>query len=349
MCRLLTVRKRGSAGLNEGFLPQMLALINSSLRHLAIDGDNTHGTGTAYYSGESGFLLDKSGKNAIIHTATKTHRKHLEGYSLDYPLLAHVRRASVNKNGISKKDAQPYASDNILLMHNGTVANYRQFTEDKNRTDSWAIAKLMAQHCKEEITLEGVNAVTEQLRGSFALIFQHLSQPDTVYMLRHERPLYHVVIDEKIDVIVTDAAVFDHVLYEVGETLEALGHESWLLWESSKLDKNTLYRLDDEFTSLGKTAYKKESATYTYGRTQYASRASSNQPQLLAEMLLEIISTYPGMTTTDMWKVYDHIMGEEFTEESVNLFIDFMTNFLREHERGVKELSTFLNRAIAVV
>ena len=182
----------------------LAAVISTGLRYAAVDGRNLDGTGVGYINGEK-FVVFKTGSNAIWQTTQDEFIAHLLSIDLmRQPLIGHVRAASAkfqktkidDTRRFPDKDAHPFTVDSILLAHNGTISNHEELVGDldldEGNIDSHMITELLAK--ESELELDNLNAVTSKFQGSFALIFQHLSRPNQVFIGRHGKPLYLVKV-----------------------------------------------------------------------------------------------------------------------------------------------------------
>lgn len=269
----------------------LAAVISSALRRAAIDGRNLDGTGIGYING-NGFVVYKTGTNAVWHTNTDEFADTLLGINLTaQPIIGHVRSASTSfqstkdkaTDKFPDKDAHPFVVGTIMLAHNGTISNHKDLVAelklDGESIDSYAIAEMLAR--EKELSVANLNNVTKQLQGSFALIFQHLAQPQQVYIGRHGKPLDIVKVyshdspdDLELLFVTTEGNnVKDAILSVQHVNRYMLGRNLWGKIGLDRLDENMWYLLDHgemqkeggSLLELGKMEWKKVATrTTTY-------------------------------------------------------------------------------------
>lgn len=107
----------------------------------------------------------------------------------------------------SKDDQQPYLDGDWAIVHNGTIANDAELRTGmlKTKIDSAAIAETLAEECRfaaqplqfltsAEVADMFRNSV-QRLKGSYAIIANHASQPQHLLLAVNYRPLWYVVTD----------------------------------------------------------------------------------------------------------------------------------------------------------
>ena len=93
-------------------------------------------------------------------------------------LVGHNRKATFGTT--SRENAHPFAEENIILVHNGTITNHKEMKDTE--VDSHAICHGIAS--------QGYKEVLESLSGSFTLVWYDIITKK-LYMIRNtERPLY---------------------------------------------------------------------------------------------------------------------------------------------------------------
>ena len=171
-----------------------------------------------------------------------------------------------------------------MLAHNGTISNHEELVGnldlDEGNIDSYMVAELLAK--EPTLGLGSLNAVTSKFQGSFALVFQHLSRPNQVFIGRHTKPLYLVKVFghaegdategplELVFVTTDDDNVKDALSVVAHSCRYILGKQLWGSVEIVKVDENEWYALDrdtmrdtGELIHLGKHAkgYEKKATT----------------------------------------------------------------------------------------
>jgi glucosamine--fructose-6-phosphate aminotransferase (isomerizing) len=130
--------------------------------------------------------------------------------------IGHTRWATHGKP--SDSNAHPHRSDNIALVHNGIIENYRELKEGlinrgvifQTETDTEIIAKLISEKIKNKLNFE--KAVLETLRilnGAFALTIINADEPDKIILAKKNCPLIIGVGDNENFVASDVAALID--------------------------------------------------------------------------------------------------------------------------------------------
>ena len=267
-------------------LRALAAVMSTGLRAAAVDGRNLDGTGIGYISGKK-FVVFKTGSNAVWQTMQDEFVDHLLSIDLmKQPIIGHVRAASqkFQKTKIDDtrrfpdKDAHPFTVGNIMLAHNGTISNHEELVGDldldEDSIDSYMVAELLAKEAT--LGLDNLNTVTSKFQGSFALVFQHLSRPNQVFIGRHTKPLYLVKVFghaegdategplELVFVTTDEDNVKDALSIVAHSCRYILGKQLWGSIKVVKIDEDEWYVLDrdtmrntGELIHLGKLEYKK--------------------------------------------------------------------------------------------
>ncbi len=110
--------------------------------------------------------------------------------------IAHTRWATHGKPTLI--NAHPHVSQNIALVHNGIIENYRDLKESlidngyifTSETDSEAVVHLMHYHyqCSKDMLL-ALELTLEELKGAFALSIINTDKPEYLYVARKGSPL----------------------------------------------------------------------------------------------------------------------------------------------------------------
>jgi hypothetical protein len=94
-------------------------------------------------------------------------------------VIGHNRAAT--RGVVNTDNAHPFVEDNIILVHNGTLREQKNLTEEKTDVDSHAIAHALSKGSYAE--------VLPQINGAFALVWYD-TETDRLYAARNdERPL----------------------------------------------------------------------------------------------------------------------------------------------------------------
>lgn len=95
-------------------------------------------------------------------------------------VLGHNRAAT--RGEVSSLNAHPFIEDNIILMHNGTLWEHKNLSDEAVTVDSHAIAKALREDTPDNVLPE--------IRGAFALLWYDAAK-EMVYATRNEeRPLF---------------------------------------------------------------------------------------------------------------------------------------------------------------
>src|SRR6201995_1829847 len=127
--------------------------------------------------------------------------KNLEPRLREEPLaghtgIGHTRWATHGKP--TEKNAHPHATDNVAVVHNGIIENFRELREQLEKqgakftsdTDTEAVAHLVNSYLlKGASPQEAVKASLPQLRGAFALAFLFKGHGDLMIGARKGSPL----------------------------------------------------------------------------------------------------------------------------------------------------------------
>lgn len=102
-------------------------------------------------------------------------------------IVGHNRKATLG--AINSANAHPFQEGPIVLVHNGTLRNHKEWKLDRD-VDSHALCQLIAEKGHEE--------ALKMVDGAFALVWYNL-ETGKLYMCRNkERPLSIVATDEMI-------------------------------------------------------------------------------------------------------------------------------------------------------
>jgi predicted glutamine amidotransferase len=363
MCRLLAIsipENHNSIFDSDIMRRAFDALVSSTLRTLADDGTkgNRDGTGVCQFYEDTPNIL-KSAHEAKVVTAKAKYRQYMREVNWQWPLLGHVRLASVaaqtkNKdNLLPHEHAQPFMGDNITLMHNGTLRDWRWLAKKHNIadydkwTDSWLLTQLLD---KEEWTFDHWNGILSDTNGSYALIGIHKQDPRVLWIIRNKRPLYLYELDGKIQVVCT-STVFSTVLREVGDIIHRVtGHFPWKEWEYVQLDENELFTLsikgDGDIASLGKVDVVSSQTDFWSGYEHYQRRVDSDLE--VADIFNKLFQVYKfsAVELRHIWESDETVKcGSAWTTEAARKVSQFIRWCINDEER-LQALATELERPI---
>jgi len=95
-------------------------------------------------------------------------------------LVGHNRKAT--QGMISDKNAHPFVKDDTILVHNGTLMDWKSLTEEECSVDSEAILN--------SITTIGAKETFKKIKGAFTLVWYNATKK-ALYLARNkERPLF---------------------------------------------------------------------------------------------------------------------------------------------------------------
>ena len=110
--------------------------------------------------------------------------------------IAHTRWAT--HGAPTTNNAHPHATDEVALVHNGIIENFRALREEmtargrkfESETDTEVVAHLISEQVEQgKSPQEAVQAVLPRLRGAFALAIAFRSHPDMLIGARLGSPL----------------------------------------------------------------------------------------------------------------------------------------------------------------
>lgn len=130
--------------------------------------------------------------------------------------IGHSRWAT--HGAVTETNAHPHESCNqkISIVHNGIIENFKSLREEleerghqfKSNTDSEVIAHLIEEKYNEQKNLkQAVSAITEKLKGSYAIVAISAEEPKTIVAARKDSPLVLGVGDNE-NFIASDVPAF---------------------------------------------------------------------------------------------------------------------------------------------
>ena len=108
--------------------------------------------------------------------------------------IGHTRWATHGK--VNDKNAHPFTSGKVTLVHNGIIENYKELKEEyklsglKSETDSEVVACLLNKFYDGN-ALNTIKKVSSLLKGTYALVIMFSDLKDTIYATRHISPLVY--------------------------------------------------------------------------------------------------------------------------------------------------------------
>src|SRR5438105_1319722 len=110
--------------------------------------------------------------------------------------IGHTRWATHGRP--NETNAHPHATDNLAVVHNGIIENFRELREQLEKdgakfgseTDTEVVAHLVTAEMKKGLSpAEAVQAALPKLRGAFALAFLFSGKEDLLIGARKGSPL----------------------------------------------------------------------------------------------------------------------------------------------------------------
>lgn len=158
------------------------------LRRMEYRGYDSAGVCTVH----DGALIRRRAPGKLINLARELARDPAPGTIG----IAHTRWAT--HGAPTAANAHPHATDELALVHNGIIENFRQLKEAltargrrfDSDTDTEVVAHLISEQVEAGVPPEdAVKAVLPQLRGAFALAIAFRSHPDMLIGARLGSPL----------------------------------------------------------------------------------------------------------------------------------------------------------------
>lgn len=128
--------------------------------------------------------------------------------------IGHTRWATHGKP--SEINAHPHGTDNLMLVHNGIIENYKEIKKTLSdegihfysETDTEVAAKLIEKnYLSYQDPLKAISASLPEMKGSYALGIIFSNEPDTIYATKKDSPLL-VGIKENGKFIASDVSAF---------------------------------------------------------------------------------------------------------------------------------------------
>jgi glucosamine--fructose-6-phosphate aminotransferase (isomerizing) len=140
-------------------------------------------------------------RGILVRRRAEGRLKNLEGRLNDAPLsgtigIGHTRWATHGRP--TEINAHPHATDQVAVVHNGIIENYRELRDELEKTgaqfasetDTEVVAHLVTVEMNKGCSpVEAVRATLPRLRGAFALAFLFAGEDDLMIGARKGSPL----------------------------------------------------------------------------------------------------------------------------------------------------------------
>jgi len=159
-----------------------------ALKRLEYRGYDSAGVATL----ESGKLARRRAEGKLKNLESRLREEPLAG-SIG---IGHTRWATHGKP--NENNAHPHATEQVAVVHNGIIENYRELREELQKTgakfvtqtDTEVVAHLVSREMKKGLApADAVAAALPQLRGAFALAFLFAGEEDLLIGARRGSPL----------------------------------------------------------------------------------------------------------------------------------------------------------------
>ena len=200
---------------------QAAEIVLSALQKLEYRGYDSAGIATI----DNGSLFLSKDIGRLSDVNDKHHLCQLPGTAG----IGHVRWAT--HGGVTVENAHPHLDcrHEIAVVHNGIIENYRELANRlkprhrfTSETDTEVIAHLLEEYVHDGISIEdAVRLVSNELKGSFAIVAISTKEPGKIVALRKDSPLV-IGLGEEGNFVASDSLSFlnetDSVIYlEDGE------------------------------------------------------------------------------------------------------------------------------------
>ncbi len=163
-------------------------LLVDALKRLEYRGYDSAGVATQ----EGGHLDRRRAQGKLVNLANRLDESPLQGTTG----IGHTRWAT---HGVpNETNAHPHFSDNVALVHNGIIENFRELRDEleadgytfTSETDTEVVAHLVAKNLKSGLApREAALEALKRLEGAFALAIMFKDQPDLIVGARNGPPL----------------------------------------------------------------------------------------------------------------------------------------------------------------
>ncbi len=185
--------------------------------------------------------------------------------------IGHTRWATHGKP--TEQNAHPHRSENIILLHNGIIENYKELKEFlieknyvfKSETDTEVAAHLLNYEFKKlnninspfEKMQKAIAALVKQIRGAFAFGIICTDDPETLYVVKYGSPIVlgigenenymasgiTALVDHTRDIIILEDSEIAYLKKDSIKIVDFNGKEIKrdpivVNWSSNMMDKN---------------------------------------------------------------------------------------------------------------
>ncbi|NMW30925.1 glutamine--fructose-6-phosphate transaminase (isomerizing) [Altererythrobacter sp. RZ02] len=203
--------------------------------------------------------------------------------------IAHTRWAT--HGAPTTHNAHPHATDDVALVHNGIIENYKPFRDGliadgrslESDTDSEVVAHLISQQVENGASPEdAIKAVLPQLRGAFALAIAFKEFPDMLIGARLGSPLV-VGYGEGEMFLGSDALA----LAPLTQKITYLEEGDWVVLtrDSAIIYDSENQRVERDITTSGASAAAVEKGNYRH----FMQKEIFEQPTVVAQTLASYV------------------------------------------------------------
>lgn len=277
MCGLICLISKN----NTGFTEQELNIFKLGLYATAVRGTDSTGVFLVTSDGNLQLIKDTTQSSDFIRTKEYNDLES-DAYTSGRILVGHCRAAT--KGIKTDQNAHPFISDNIALVHNGTLWAHK-YLADTN-TDSEAIAKAFSKNDPTEIIPD--------LLGAYALLWYDAKNTSFHASRNKERPLW-ILQTPSIDFIGSEPGLLEWLYTRTyNSRIDAK------YFETDKIFSWDLSKLEDSFTETQliqkvipvPTVYTHEKKTYIHKNYSYGERVRITVAQIEEDdTMLTIIGT----------------------------------------------------------
>ncbi len=179
-------------------------------------------------------------------------------------IISHVRSASFKfKELVNIENTHPFAVDNIVLMHNGTLSTDEEELEIDEQIDSvWFINHLAEIVSKRKLTPAHIAEAMEPFTGKFAFLIVDMLQPTKIFVVKGKTAelFYTTIRDGRNKVLATAINTGKNNLEfsYVPMYWRAIKGTKLVIEEPEELDDESIYIYDTKTSVLTKTEQKIE-------------------------------------------------------------------------------------------
>jgi predicted glutamine amidotransferase len=191
-------------------------------------------------------------------------------------IISHVRAASFKfKELVDIENTHPFQVDNLILMHNGTLATDNEDLEIEKQIDSvWFIQHLADIVKGRKLNPTHIVKAMEEFTGKFAFLIVDMKQPTKIFVVKgRTADLYYTTIrDGRNKVLATAINTSENNLKFSYAPMywRAIKGTKLIIQEPEELDDESIYIYDTETSELVKTGFEiKEETTVTTTQRMY--------------------------------------------------------------------------------